>query len=149
LVFLDEAGANLAMGRSHAWVKHGEAYVEARPMNWGDNLTLVGAIRRRGWVVLNTKWRAMNTPSLHRLGPSPSGAPPDSHDFNPIEPAWSLVKRRIRDDAPRTREALRRVAGRARYVVHRITAANISRMLGTSIQVHAGIRGPRSITNTQ
>jgi transposase len=29
-------------------------------MNWGDNLTLVGAIRRRGWVVLSTKWRAMN-----------------------------------------------------------------------------------------
>jgi transposase len=29
-------------------------------MNWGDNLTLVGALRGRGWVVLNTKWRAMN-----------------------------------------------------------------------------------------
>ena len=49
LVFVDEAGANLAMGRSHAWVKRGEEYVEPRPMNWGDNLTLVGAIRRRGW----------------------------------------------------------------------------------------------------
>lgn len=59
LVFVDESGANLAMGRSHAWVKRGEEYVEPRPMNWGDNLTLVGAIRRRGWVVLSTKWRAM------------------------------------------------------------------------------------------
>jgi transposase len=59
LVFLDEAGANLAMGRSHVWVQRGEEYVEPRPMNWGDNLTLVGAIRRNGWVVLNTKWRAM------------------------------------------------------------------------------------------
>jgi transposase len=28
-------------------------------MNWGDNLTLVGAVRRSGWVVVNTKWRAM------------------------------------------------------------------------------------------
>lgn len=28
-------------------------------MNWGDNLTLVGAVRRRGWVTLSTKWRAM------------------------------------------------------------------------------------------
>jgi hypothetical protein len=54
-VFLDEAGANLAMGRSHACVKRGEEYVEPRPMNWGDNLTLVGAIRRQGWVVLSTK----------------------------------------------------------------------------------------------
>jgi hypothetical protein len=60
LVFVDESGANLAMGRSHAWVKLGEESVEARPMNWGDNLTLVGAVRRRGWVVLSTKWRAMN-----------------------------------------------------------------------------------------
>jgi hypothetical protein len=33
-------------------------------MNWGDNLTLVGAIRRRGWVVLGTKWKAMNKLSL-------------------------------------------------------------------------------------
>ena len=49
-------GVNLAMGRSHAWVKRGEEYVEPRPMNWGDNLTLVGAIRRRGWVTLSTKW---------------------------------------------------------------------------------------------
>ncbi len=28
-------------------------------MNWGDNLTLVGAIRRTGWVALGTAWRAM------------------------------------------------------------------------------------------
>lgn len=28
-------------------------------MNWGDNLTLVGAIRRDGWLTLSTKWRAM------------------------------------------------------------------------------------------
>lgn len=61
LVFGDEAGANIAMGRSHVWVKRGEEYVEPRPMNWGDNLTLVGAVRRRGWVALSTKWRAMNT----------------------------------------------------------------------------------------
>jgi transposase len=43
--------------------------------------------------------------------------PPYSHDFNLIEPVWSLVKKRIRDYAPRTREALRRVAGTARHAV--------------------------------
>ena len=59
MVLLDEAGAHLAMGRSHVWVQRGEAYVGARPMNWGDNLTLVGAIRRDGWGVLNMKWRAI------------------------------------------------------------------------------------------
>jgi len=152
LVFLDEAGANLAMGRSHVWVKRGEEYVEPRPMNWGDNLTLVGAIRRGGWVTLNTKWRAMNriafitwvrrrlAPRLrmgdivlldnlqaHRApevrffveqrGATLKSLPPYSHDFNPIEPAWALVKRRIRDYEPRTGAALRRVARAARYVV--------------------------------
>ena len=31
------------MGRSHVWGQRSEEYVEPRPMNWGDNLTLVGA----------------------------------------------------------------------------------------------------------
>jgi len=152
LVFLDEAGANLAMGRSHVWVQRGEEYVEPRPMNWGDNLTLVGAIRRDGWLVLNTKWRAMTkiafidwvrrrlAPRLrpgdivlldnlqaHRApevrvfiearGATVKHLPPYSHDFNPIEPVWGLVKKRIRDHAPRTGVALRRVARAARHAV--------------------------------
>jgi len=40
--------------------------------------------------------------------------PPYSPDFNPIEPGWRLVKKRIRAAAPRTRTALRRVAQSAR-----------------------------------
>ena len=154
VVVLDEAGANLAMGRSHAWVRRGEEYVEPRPMNWGDNLTLIGAIRRTGWVTLNTKWRAVNTlffvewvrrrlaprlrphdvvlldnlkahrdPAVRRLiearGATLRYLPPYSPDFNPIEPAWGLVKRHIRKHAPRTAVALRRVAQRARHVVRR------------------------------
>jgi transposase len=152
LVFLDEAGANIAMGRSHAWVQRGEEFVEARPMNWGNNLTMVGAIRRTGWVTLSTKWRAMTKVRFiewvrRRLAPrlrpgdivlldnlqahkdpavreaiEQRGArvrylPPYSHDFNPIEPVWSLVKQRIRAYAPRTACALRRVARAARHVV--------------------------------
>ena len=152
LVFLDEAGVNLAMGRSHAWVPRGEEYVEPRPMNWGDNLTLVGAIRRRGWVGLNTYWGAMNKPTfidwvrrrlaprlrrgdivvldnlsahkaaevrrlIERRGARLKRLPPYSHDFNPIEPVWGLVKRRVRAQAPRTAGALRRVARTARSVV--------------------------------
>jgi transposase len=152
LVFLDEAGANIAMGRSHAWVQRGQEYVEARPMNWGDNLTLVGALRRDGWLTLSTKWRAMTkerfidwvrrglAPRLRRgdvvlldnlqahkapavralverRGATLRYLPPSSHDVNPIEPAWGLVKKRIRAHAPRTALALRRVARAARYVV--------------------------------
>jgi transposase len=59
LVFLDESGANLAMGRSHAWVQRGEEYIEPRPMNWGTNLTLLGAVRLDGWVTLGTKWKSV------------------------------------------------------------------------------------------
>ena len=152
LVFLDESGANIAMGRSHAWVQRGQEYVEARPMNWGNNLTMVGAIRRDGWVTLSTKWRAVTKvifvewvrrclcprlrrrdvvvldnlqahkdPDVRRLveqaGATLKFLPPYSHDFNPIEPAWGLVKKRIRALAPRTAVALRRVARAARHVV--------------------------------
>jgi hypothetical protein len=60
LVFLDESGLNLAMSRSHAWVKKGQEYVERTPTNWGDNLTLLGAIRVTGWVVLSTMFASTN-----------------------------------------------------------------------------------------
>jgi transposase len=152
LVFLDEAGANIAMGRSHAWVQRGDEYVEARPMNWGDNLTMVGAMRCAGWITLSTKWRAMTTdafvewvrdqlvPRLRRgdvvlmdnlkahrapavrvliegAGAVLRYLPPYSHDFNPIEAAWGVIKKRIRALAPRTASALRRVARAARHVI--------------------------------
>ena len=61
LVFLDESGANLAMGRSHAWLPRGHELIEPRPMNWGDNLSLVGATRLTGWVTMATGWDAINT----------------------------------------------------------------------------------------
>ena len=140
------------MGRSHAWVQRGEEYVEPRPMNWGDNLTLIGAMRAQGWVTLGTCWRGMKTPTFEywvrrRLAPrlrrgdivlldnlrahkSPTvqrlikqrGAtvrflPPYSPDYNPIEAAWGLIKKRIRTHGPRTAGALRRVARAARHGV--------------------------------
>lgn len=43
--------------------------------------------------------------------------PPYSHDFNPIELGWGLQKQHVRRHAPRTPQALRRVARRARYRV--------------------------------
>ena len=44
LVFVDEAGANITMGWSQAWVRRGQELVEPRPTNWGPNLTMIGAI---------------------------------------------------------------------------------------------------------
>lgn len=152
LVFLDESGANIAMGRSHAWLLRGTELIEPRPRNWGDNLTLVGAIRVDRWLTLVTAWGAMTTPRfigwvrqrlLRHLRPGDvvlldnltahkapevrrlieaAGAtvrhlPPYSCDFNPIESAWALIKKRIRAVAPRTGAALRTTAQRARSVV--------------------------------
>ena len=56
------------MDRSHAWVQRGQEHVEPRPMHWGDNLTLVGAIRRTGWVTLGTTWRAMHSAAFLTWG---------------------------------------------------------------------------------
>jgi transposase len=58
LVFLDESGANLAMGRSHAWIRRGTERIDPRPRNWGDNLTMIGAMRAEQWVTMATFWHA-------------------------------------------------------------------------------------------
>jgi transposase len=151
-VFVDESGAHLAMGRSHAWLPRGAILVEPRPMNWGDNLTMIGAMRLAGWVTLGTCWGAVNTekftdwvrrrlaPRLRRgdvvvldnlpahkaravrdlieaRGAAVQFLPPYSHELNPIESAWGLVKKRIRATAPRVGRALRRAAHKARRAV--------------------------------
>ncbi len=59
-MFVDEAGFNHSMTRSHAWVKCGEEFVERLPMNWGKNLTAIGAIRLSGWVVQSTMFDTAN-----------------------------------------------------------------------------------------
>lgn len=140
------------MGRSHAWLPRGEVLVEPRPINWGDNLTLVGAMRVDRWLTLATGWGAMNrsrfirwvrrqlVPHLRpgdvvvldnlaahkapqvrdlvaRAGATVRFLPPYSHDFNPIEAAWALIKKRIRAVAPRTATVLRATAQRAGRVV--------------------------------
>lgn len=53
---------HLAMSRSHAWVKRGTEYLDYVPMNWGQkSLTLMGAIRSTGWVVLSTMFDTANS----------------------------------------------------------------------------------------
>lgn len=60
LVFLDESGLHTSMTRSYAWVKKGCEYIERTPMNWGKNLTLLGAMRLTGWVLLSTMFDSTN-----------------------------------------------------------------------------------------
>ena len=59
-MFVDESGANLAMSRSHAWVLRGEVVVDPRPMNWGNNLTMIGAMRADRWLTMGTDWQSAN-----------------------------------------------------------------------------------------
>ena len=35
--------------------------IDPRPMNWGDNLTMIGAIRADRWLTMRTDWGAVNT----------------------------------------------------------------------------------------
>ncbi len=48
------------MGRSHAWILRGKELVDPRPMNWGTNLTMIGAIRKSGWVTMSTLFKTAN-----------------------------------------------------------------------------------------
>lgn len=169
VVWVDESGVHLAMGRSHAWLPRGAILVEPRPMNWGDNLTLIGAMRHDGWVTLGTCWGALNTDRFlewvrHRLVPQlrqgdvvvldnlrahkapgaralieQRGAtvrflPPYSHDLNPIEAGWGLIKKRMRAAAARTPTALRRTAHVARRAIRSRHCQHWA--------VHAGYRSP-------
>jgi transposase len=45
---------------AHAWVKRGREFIDRVRMNWGTNLTLLGAIRLTGWVVLTTMFKTAN-----------------------------------------------------------------------------------------
>lgn len=64
LVFLDESGANTKMGRSHAWTRKGKERIDSRPMNWGKNLTMTGAIRSNGTVLLRTQFNPATSKSF-------------------------------------------------------------------------------------
>ena len=76
---------------------------------------------RRGDIVLLDNLKAHKAPAvraiIERRGAALKLLPPYSHDFNPIEAVWALIKKHIRTYGPRTRDALRRVARAARYVV--------------------------------
>jgi transposase len=51
----------ITMSRSHAWVKRGQEFIDRIPMNRGKSLTLLGAIRHSGWVVLSTMFQTANS----------------------------------------------------------------------------------------
>jgi transposase len=48
------------MSRSHAWIRRGDIMLDPRPMNWGTSLTMIGAVRLRGWITMSTMFGSAN-----------------------------------------------------------------------------------------
>lgn len=49
-MFIDEAGSNIAMARPYARSQRGAQAHANKPSNWGDNLTMIGALGIAGLV---------------------------------------------------------------------------------------------------
>jgi transposase len=54
LVFVDESGCNIAMTRAYAWAREGTRAHGHVPKNWGDNVSMMGAIGLDGLRTLAT-----------------------------------------------------------------------------------------------
>jgi transposase len=61
LIFIDEAGVNLAMTRQYARSPHGTRAYAAKPCNKGKNITLLGALTLDGIVAAMTIEGGTNT----------------------------------------------------------------------------------------
>jgi len=54
LVFIDESGSNIAMARRYARAVRGERANCPKPANWGENLTMIGALGIAGILAFMT-----------------------------------------------------------------------------------------------
>lgn len=52
LVFLDEAGCNAAMKSRYARSRRGRRAHDHKPSHWGENVTMIGAIRASGFATM-------------------------------------------------------------------------------------------------
>ena len=58
LIFIDEAGSNIAMTRPYAKSLRGSRAHGSKPSRWGENLTMIGALGLRGLVAFMTIFAA-------------------------------------------------------------------------------------------
>lgn len=61
LVFVDEAGVNLALTRLYARAMGGERASDSRPRNAGENVSLIGALSLDGLIAPMTLRGSVNT----------------------------------------------------------------------------------------
>lgn len=62
LIFIDESGCNIAMTPSYGRAPRGQRVLDHKPANWGENLSVVGAIRADRVLAHQTFEGAVNGP---------------------------------------------------------------------------------------
>lgn len=50
LVFIDESGCNISMSPTCGWAPRGQRLLDSKPIKWGENISVIGAIRLSGVV---------------------------------------------------------------------------------------------------
>ncbi len=163
--FIDETGSTTAMARDHARAPRGQRVHDDVPRNYGDVITVVGALTANGLSALFS-YRGGTTKEafvtyvrevlVKELAPGDAvvldnlaahkdarvrelietaGAklyflPPYSPDLNPIELAWSWVKRWLKTARARTEDAVNTALGMAMNLIEPATAARWIRHCG-------------------
>ena len=134
--FVDESGINLALTRLYGRAPRGERAVGSTPINYGQNVTLIGALGSSGLDVFRAYTERILCPTLaagdivvmdnlgaHKVsgireaiearGAKLIYLPPYSPDLSPIEKCWSKIKTALRAIGARTHRALNRAIKQA------------------------------------
>jgi transposase len=61
LVFIDESGCNVAMTPMYAWAPKGQRACDDKPASWGQNVSVIGAIRHDRVLCHRSYFGAVNT----------------------------------------------------------------------------------------
>lgn len=168
--FVDETGSTCAMARDHARAPIGERAQDTAPRNYGDVLTVIGALTTFGLTALMTisggttaevfaaYCRGVLAPHLQpgdvvvfdnlaahknpvvreiieRRGARIVFLPPYSPDLNPIELAWSWVKRWLKTCRARCEDGLNNALHMAIDLIEPEMAVNWIRHCGYLAQL--------------
>ena len=68
LVFLDESGINLQLTRTHGRASIGQRVVDSVPRNYGQNVSLLGALSTDGMIAAMTVSSSVDTPVFQTYG---------------------------------------------------------------------------------
>ena len=150
--FIDETGTTVEMSRDYARSPEGQRVQEDKPRNYGDVITVIGALNLQGLPAVMTirggttkeVFRAyvekvlvpelkpgdqvvMDNLAAHKdrrardmieaAGAKIIFLPPYSPEWNPIELAWSWLKRWLKTAAARTEEGVNNAIAMAMRVI--------------------------------